>query len=70
MTDTNSPAGAELRARREALSLSRHRFATIADCSPNYLATLEGGFYPQESSVLLRVIAALEELEAAASVKA
>lgn len=48
-------------ARRRALGLSQHRLATLAGCSRTSIALLEGGYAPQRSAVLPRVVAAIND---------
>jgi predicted transcriptional regulator len=58
------PAGADLRARRAALGVTRQELAHEAPCSISYLGMLEQGIVPARSDVVPRVLAALDRLEA------
>jgi len=60
----DAPFRRDLRARREALDLSRQQLAYQAGCSLSYLASLEAGAIPARSSAVLeRVLLALDNLE-------
>jgi predicted transcriptional regulator len=59
VTSTYTQQGGSIQSRRRELGLSRQELASRAGCSMSYLALIEGGFMPHESSVLPRVLSAL-----------
>ena len=61
---TESITGADLRAMRHAANKTRQQVAGEARCSLSMLGILEGGYIPERSDVLPRVLAALNDVEA------
>jgi len=59
--------GAVIRQRRQAANLSRQALATVADCSLASIALFESGYSPETSTVLPRILAALDAIEAGAA---
>jgi transcriptional regulator with XRE-family HTH domain len=55
--------GAQLRARRDMLGVSRARLAGLAGCSVSALALIEQGAVPRRSAVLERAFSVLADLE-------
>ena len=53
-----------MRQRREALGLSRHKMAAIAEVSPAQIQTVEAGGVGPRSRVLASIRVALTRLEA------
>ena len=62
MATTTSPT--DIRGRREQLGASRITLAVRSRVSPAWVAALEAGVEPASSQALVRVEAALDELEA------
>lgn len=65
MTNNNDspPMGAVIRDRRRELHKTQIEVASRARCSLPHLQNLERGYLPARSDVLLRIIAALDEIE-------
>lgn len=66
-TKCNYPGGqldsGALAARRKAVGLSQQKLAHLADCSVAMISLLERGYQPENSSVLGRVVAAIDDCE-------
>jgi predicted transcriptional regulator len=63
VVDANREGGRTLRQRRKTLGLSQEKLAREAGCSTMSVRLLEGGFVPERSAVLPRLLAALARLE-------
>ena len=55
----SKPAGAQLKAARQSVGLSRQRLATMANCSTAWIQQLEAGVQPADSPTLERLWAIL-----------
>ena len=63
-TTTYTPTtGAEIRARREALSMTRAELVGRSGCSLAFVASVETGAVPKHSAAVARLLEALAEAE-------
>lgn len=63
MNANASPGVGGLRERRVAAGLSQQRMAELAGCSVAIVGLLEGGYRPERSAVLPRIVRVLDERE-------
>jgi transcriptional regulator with XRE-family HTH domain len=63
--NANQESGQSLRARRKERRLSQEALARLAGCSTNFVRVIEGGYSPNESDVLPRIVRVLNETDPA-----
>jgi predicted transcriptional regulator len=68
-TKSEMPVGQRLRSRRDELGVSRAALAGLANCSVAFLANVEQGYSPKRSRALQQAWAALDRIEANATVE-